>query len=117
MTPKIIMINKLDISGKYQERGFKKERFLKLGKWKHVSDYIYFTVLLESILVRLRLSWGVPRGDSITSRNKNWEMTVSEGMVLKMQSFDLQRGKLTCNVKKSPNNFLVLYNFSLNQLK
>lgn len=38
-------------------------------------------VLVGSILVRLRLSSGIYKGESPTSKNKNWKMTDAKGMV------------------------------------
>lgn len=38
-------------------------------------------VLVGSILVRLRLSSGIHKGESLTSNNKNWKMTDAKGMV------------------------------------
>lgn len=57
---------KLDISGKYQERGDKD--FFKLRRQTHVSDHIYLRVLGGNNLVRLRLSWGIHKGESITPK-------------------------------------------------
>lgn len=68
-------MNKLDISGKYQERCDKDK---KQENRSIISDHIYFGVLLGSILVRLRLSWGIHVGESITSKNKNWKVLQKE---------------------------------------
>lgn len=62
-------------------------------------------VLVGSILVRLRLSSGIHKGESLTSNNKNWKMTDAKGMVFKL--FDLRRGRLMYNVIRAPMIFYI----------
>lgn len=54
---------------------------LKINKTDVYINHIYLMVLVGSILVRLRLSSGIHKGESLTSNNKNWKMTDAKGMV------------------------------------
>lgn len=54
---------------------------LKINKTDVYINHIYLMVLVGSILVRLRLSSGIHKGESLTSNNKNWKMPDAKGMV------------------------------------